>query len=83
MNPSCQFFVPIVVRPSANYSFSASTGNSPSEHLIDEESLPVPPRSTQPVPFDSVNSCYCDNCIFESNESEEEYLDDSLFDSVF
>ena len=74
---TCELYVPVVVKPYGNYS-STETYTADNYQVY-----PIPPRSTQPVMFDSVNTSFYEECVFDSFDmDEDEYVSDD-FDGVY
>ena len=62
---TCEVYVPVVIKPIAAF------GGIDCSNQFLFGNYPVPPRSTQPVPFDSVNSSFYDECVGDSFDMDE------------
>ena len=69
---TCEIYVPVVIKPFMNMNVNN-----------DCDVYPIPPRSTQPVMFDSVNTSICEDCIFDSFDMDDMDYCSEDFDGSF
>ena len=67
---SCKLYVPVVIKTFMDFNCNHD------EYQV----YPIPPRSTQPVMFDSVNTNICEDLIFDSFDMDEECGNSDEFD---